>query len=238
VDLVNLLEQPIVFDQEERIVLARGVVLDLDRGYRIWDHSVDLVVLDPFDPEDPFLGVWRFRESESLVLRDSYLVIHRRCRSERLFVLDPVREEGTLGHPFEDHIVRFDGSRVGGRISVAEEVHLEDRNSRSVWGTYCFVKVVLDRMEDADLVVTVSLDRDLDHTSVEEEVVYPLAIWGLPLVEVVLPLHFPSPYSEAGLFYHHTDLVVVSVEEVHCDPNSLDRLVESIYFAQEEVLPY
>ena len=236
-DLVDLLEQPIVFDQEERIVLARGVVLDLDHGYRIWDHSVDLVVWDPFDPEDPFLGVWRFREPESLVLRDSYLVIHRRCRSGKLLVLDPVREEGILGHPFEDHIGHFGGLRVGGRISVAEEVHPEDRNSRSVWETYYFVKAVLDRMEDTDLAVTVSLDRDLDHTSVEE-VVYPLVIWGLPLVEVVLPLHFPSPCSEAGLFYHHTDLVVVSVEEVHCDPNSLDRLVESIYFAQEEVLPY
>jgi hypothetical protein len=238
VDLVSLLEQPIVFDQEERIVLARGVVVDLDRGYRTWDHFVDLVVLDPFDPEDPSLGVWRFREPESLVLRDSYLVIHRRCRSGRLFVLDLEREEGTLGHPFEDHIGRFDGLRVGGRISVAEEVHPEGRNSRSVWGMYYFLKGALDRTEDTDLAVTVSLDRDLDHTSVEEEVVYPLAIWGLPLVEVVLPLHFLSPYSEAGLFYHRMHLVVVLVEEVHCDPNSLDRLVESIYFAQEEVLPY
>jgi hypothetical protein len=41
-------------------------------------------------------------------------------------------------------------------------------------------------------------------------------------------LLFPS--SAAEVFCHHIVLVAVSAEEAHCDPNSLDHLVVSIYF--------
>lgn len=56
---------------------------------------------------------------------------------------------------------------------------------------------------------------------------------ALPLL-VLLPVHLAFPYWEAGLFYRHMDRVVIVVEEVHCDPNSLGRQVELIYFEAEE----
>lgn len=169
-DLVNLLERLIVVDRVGRIVLVREVVVDLDHGCQIGDL---VVVSGPFDLVDhPFEGVWQFRELESLVLRDSYPVIHRRCHSAIDSVVDHHEREGDiLDHPFGGHNFRFDDLRVFDRRFVAE-VHPEDRNYHSAQGMYYSLKEVLDRAEDIDLVEIFSLDQDLDRTSVEEAV-YP-----------------------------------------------------------------
>lgn len=238
-DRIDLLEQLVVFGREGRIGLAREVVLDLDRECRSGDRFWDLVLLDPFDREDLCVEAWWFRGRGSLVLRDSCLVIHRRCRCGRGFVLDREREGGSPCHLFEDHIVRFVDLRVVGRIFVAEEARPSDRNYRnyrSVWGKYYFVKEALDLVEDTDLVVTVSLDRDLDRKFVVE-VVCPSVVFVLLMVALLF--HFPFPYlATAGLFSRHRDRAAAAAGEEHCDPNSLDRLEESIYFSQEEVLTY